>query len=69
MIDPQDTPIEAVAALTPAAADNVWKRSTYTPGDGDVIRTMRPGSLTALEVPSIFGNERRFRDGRTEARE
>ena len=50
--------------LTPAPANDVWKRSDYIPGDGDVISAVRPGSLDIAELPSRFGNELHYRDGR-----
>lgn len=50
--------------FTPAPANDVWKRSVYQPGDGDVIGAVRPGSLDIAEVPSRFGNELHYRDGR-----
>lgn len=51
---------------TPAAKNDLWRRSTYQPGDGDVVSATRPGSLDALKLPSLYGQERRYRDGRTE---
>ena len=50
--------------FTPAPANDVWKRSVYRPGDGDVISAVRPGSLDIAELPSRFGNELHYRDGR-----
>lgn len=45
---------------------NIFNRDTYQPGDGEVLGAVRPGSLDALELPSLFGNRKHFRDGRVE---
>jgi len=45
---------------------NIFERDTYTPGDGEVRGAVRPGSLDALKLPSLFGNRKHFRDGRIE---
>lgn len=52
--------------ILPPYAPNIFKRDTYTPGDGEVLGAVRPGSLDALELPSLFGNRKHFRDGRVE---
>lgn len=48
------------------ATNDVFKRPTYAPGDGEVIGAVRPGSQDALEIPSLFANKRIYRDGRVE---
>lgn len=50
--------------ILPPYASNIFERPTYTPGDGEVLGAVRPGSLDALEVPSLFANRRIYRDGR-----
>ena len=47
-------------------SDDVFKRPTYKPGDGEVIGAIRPGSQDALAIPSLFANRRMYRDGRVE---
>lgn len=48
----------------PPYASNIFERDTYTPGDGEVLGAVRPGSLDALELPSVIGNRKFYRDGR-----
>lgn len=45
---------------------DIFKRPTYTPGDGEIIGAVRLGSQDALEVPSLFANKRIYRDGRVQ---
>ena len=52
--------------ILPPYSTNIFKRDTYQPGDGEVLGAVRPGSLDALELPSLFGNRKHFRDGRVE---
>lgn len=52
--------------IMPPYASNLFERDTYKPGDGEVLGAVRPGSLDALDVPSLFANRRIFRDGRVE---
>lgn len=52
--------------ILPPYSPNIFQRDTYQPGDGEVRGAVRPGSLDALEVPSLFANRRIFRDGRVE---
>ena len=52
--------------ILPPYASNLLKRPTYQPGDGEVLGAVRPGSLDSLELPSVFGNRKHYRDGRVE---
>jgi hypothetical protein len=47
-------------------SSDVFKRPTYTPGDGEARCMPRPGSQDALAIPSLFANRRIYRDGRVE---
>ena len=55
-----------MTSIAQPPASNIFKRDTYTPGDGEVRGAVRPGSQDALEVPSLFANKRIYRDGRVE---
>lgn len=55
-----------MTSIAQAPSSDIFKRPIYTPGDGEVIGAVRPGSQDALEVPSLFANKRIYRDGRVE---
>lgn len=43
---------------------DLFARPPYRTGDGEVVVPPRPGAQDALDVPSRFGDELRYRDGR-----
>ena len=43
--------------------NDIWKRSTYRTGDGEVLGAVRPGSLDALALPSRLGDTLSYRPG------
>ncbi len=49
-----------------APANDIWKRGVYRPGDGDRATPTRPGSLDAKVLPSVYGEQLRYPDGRVE---